>query len=118
MKNSALLKSALAVVVFLFALQFTMAGVKDPKKISDLRTIVKKHVVYPEYAKENNMTGFVVVAFEVDTNGQILITQVNSNLYYFQEYVLSKLQELKLKNPKDYQGRTQYFRFDFKLMEN
>jgi hypothetical protein len=95
-----------------------MAGVKDPKKLNDLKVIVKKHVVYPEYAKENNLTGFVIVAFEVDNNGKILISQINSNLYFFQEYVVIKLQQLVLKNPENYQDKTQYYRFDFQLLTN
>jgi hypothetical protein len=118
MKKSVLLKSVTAVVLFVFTIQLTMAGVRDPKKTSDLRMIVKKHVLYPEYAKENNMTGFVVVAFEVDNNGKIIISQINSNLYFFQEYVMGKLQELVLKNPENYRDKTHYYRFDFQLMNN
>ena len=118
MKKSVLLKSVLAFIVFLFTIQISMAGVKDPKKLNDLKVIVKKHVVYPEYAKENNLTGFVVVAYEVDNNGKILITEINSNLYFFQEYVIGKLQELVLKNPENYQDKTQYYRFDFQLLNN
>jgi hypothetical protein len=118
MKKSVLLKSVLAFIVFLFTVQISMAGVKDPKKLNDLKVIVKKHVVYPEYAKENNLTGFVIVAFEVDNNGKILISQINSNLYFFQEYVVIKLQQLVLKNPENYQDKTQYYRFDFQLLTN
>ena len=118
MKKSVLLKSVLAVIVFIFTIQISMAGVRDPKKLNDLKVIVKKHVVYPEYAKENNLTGFVVVAFEVDNDGKIIISQINSNLYFFQEYVVNKLKELVLTNPENYQDKTQYFRFDFRLVNN
>jgi hypothetical protein len=118
MKTSVLLKSALAIIVFIFTVESGMAGVVNPKKTSDLKTIVKKHMVYPEFAKENKLTGFVVVAFEVDNQGKIIISQVNSNHSVFQEYVVSKLQELVLKNPESYQNKTQYYRFDFQLLEN
>jgi hypothetical protein len=118
MKKSVLLKSVMAVIVFMFTVQITMAGVRDPKKTNDLNMIMKKQVVYPAYAQENNITGFVVVAFEVDNDGKIIIEQINSNQNYFQEYVVNKLKEVVLKNPQNYQGNTHYFRFDFQLLKD
>jgi hypothetical protein len=118
MKKSILLKSVLALVVFIFTFEITFAGVHDPKKTNDLNVIVKKQVVYPAYAQENNLTGFVVVAFKVDNEGKIVINQINSNLYYFQDYVINKLKELVLKDPKNYQDNDQYYyRFDFQLLK-
>jgi hypothetical protein len=118
MKKSVLLKSVLAVMVFIFAVQITMAGIHDPKKTNDLSLIIKKHVSYPAYAQENNMTGFVVVAFKVGNDGKIVINQINSNQFYFQDYVINKLKELVLKDPKNYQDNNQYYyRFDFQLLK-
>jgi hypothetical protein len=118
MKKSVLLKSVMAVIVFIFTIEISLAGVRDPKKSSDLKMIVKNQMVYPAYAQENNLTGFVVVAFEIDNNGKIIISQINSNLKYFQEYVINKLEEVVLKNPEKYQDKTHYYRFDFQLLDN
>ncbi len=117
MKKLVLLKSVMAVIVFMFTIQLAMAGVRDPKKAHDLNIVIKKHVVYPAYAQENNLTGFVVVAFEVDSNGKIIITQINSDQQYFLEYVKNELQKLALKNPENYRTNTHYYRFDFKLLK-
>lgn len=116
MKKLVLLKSVMAVIVFMFTVQITMAGVRDPKKTHDMNIVIKKHVVYPAFAQENNLTGFVVVAFEVDKNGKIIITQINSDQQYFMEYVKNELQKLVLKNPENYRTNTHYYRFDFKLL--
>jgi hypothetical protein len=118
MKKLVLLKSVLVVIVFMFTIQLTMAGVRDPKKTHDMNVIMKKHVVYPAYAQENNLTGFVVVAFEVDNKGKIIITQINSDQQYLLEYVKNELQKLVLKNPENYRTSTLYYRFDFKLMND
>jgi hypothetical protein len=119
MKKSVLLKSVLAVIVFIFTIEITFAGVHDPKKTNDLNQIIKKHVVYPAVAQENNLTGFVVVAFKVDNEGKIVINQINSNLFYFQDYVITKLKELVLKDPKNYQDNDPYYyRFDFQLLKD
>jgi hypothetical protein len=119
MKKSVLLKSVLAVVVFIFTIEISLAAVHDPKKTNDLNMIIKKHVLYPAYAQENNMTGFVVVAFNVNNEGKIVINQINSNLYYFQDYVINKLKELVLDDPKNYQDNNQYYyRFDFQLLKD
>jgi hypothetical protein len=119
MKKSVLLKSVMAVILFIFTIEISLAGVHDPKKTNDLNLIIKKHVVYPAYAQENNMTGFVVVAFKVDNEGKLVINQINSNLYYFQDYVENQLKELVLKDPKNYQDNNQYYyRFDFHLLKD
>jgi len=119
MKTSVLIKSVFAVIIFIFTVQITLAGVHDPKKINDMNLIIKQQVVYPAYAQENNLTGFVVVAFKVDNDGKIVIEQINSSLSYFQDYVINKLKELVLKDPKNYQDNSlYYYRFDFQLLKN
>ena len=118
MKTSNFMKSIIAVVVLIFVAEFSFAGISNPKEKNDLKTVMKTHVVYPEFAKENNLTGFVVVAFYVDANGGITVKEINASSMYFQQYIENKLKELVLENPATYSGKTQYYRFDFQLIND
>ncbi len=116
MKTSIILKSVTAVVILIFAANFCFAGNHKPKNTNELKTIIKKHIEYPEFAKENKLSGFVVVAFNIDNTGKITVNEINSNSYYFLQYVENKLGELVLENPQDYVDKTLYYRFDFQLL--
>lgn len=118
MKTSNFMKSIIAVVVLIFVAEFSFAGISNPKETKDLKTVMKTHVVYPEFAKENNLTGFVVVAFDVDADGGITVKEINANSLYLQQYVENKLKELVLENPTSYIGTTQYYRFEFQLLND
>ncbi len=118
MKKSVLLKSVMAFVVLIFVAKISMAGIHDPKAVNELKQILNEQVKYPQYAQENLMTGFAVVAFNVNHEGKVNIEEISASSFYFKEYVESKLRELVLNDAYKYEGQTIYFRFDFKLIDN
>ncbi len=118
MKTAIFLKSFTAVVLMIFATGLIFGSVHDPKGTNSLKQFMTKNVPYPEFAKENNQTGFVVIAFTVENDGKIIIKNINGSTPEFKEYVENKLKELKLDDPQLYQDKTQYYRFDFQLIND
>ena len=116
MKNQLILKSVTAFVILIFAAEISFADVHDPKATNTLKKVMLKEVPYPAFAKENFESGFAVISFNVDNNGQIILKAINASTPEFKDYVESKLKEITLPNPEWYQGETQYFRFDFQLI--
>ncbi len=114
MKTKVLMKSISFLLILIFVASVSFAGPR--KSVTDLRTILKNSVSYPEFAKENNLSGFVVLSFNIDENGKINIKELNSNSIFFQLYVENKLSGIKIENPGDHKGKTYYYRFDFELI--
>ncbi len=116
MKTSLIFKSITTFVILIFAAEISFAKTHDPEKTNDLKTIITKNIVYPEFAKDNRLSGFVVVAFAVDNAGKINVKEINADSDYFQQYVEAKLKDLVLADPQRYQNKTIYYRFDFHLL--
>ncbi|HOY30582.1 MAG TPA: hypothetical protein PKW80_01765 [Bacteroidales bacterium] len=83
------------------------------KVVTDLDYALRTKVTYPEFAEENQLSGFVVLAFRIDECGKIVIMELNSSSVDFQVYVEEKLGEMLVKDPCLYKGKTYYYRFDF-----
>jgi hypothetical protein len=118
MKTQVILRSVTILTVMIFAAQISFAGIHDPKAVTALKKVMEKEVPYPAFAKENLQTGFAVISFDVDNDGKILLKQINASTPEFKEYVEEKLKDITLENPEQYQGETQYYRFDFKLIND
>jgi hypothetical protein len=116
MKNQLILKSVTAFVILIFAAGVIFADVHDPKATISLKKVMLKEVPYPAFAQENFESGFAVISFDVDNQGKIILKAINASTPKFKEYVEGKLKEITLPNPSWYQGETQYFRFDFQLI--
>jgi hypothetical protein len=73
-------------------------------------------VQYPEFAKTNQVEGFVLVSFHYAENGSFSIIEVNSNSNELKSYVIQQLHNIELcthaRNPK----KIYNMRFDFKLI--
>ena len=117
MKTKVIMKSISLLVILIFAVSVNFASANPRKSTSDLKTIIRNAVTYPEYAKENGLSGFVVVSFNVEENGKITINELNTSSLYFQLYVEKKLKEIQIENPCAHKGKTYYYRFDFELMK-
>jgi len=117
MKTKLIMKSVSIFMILILAATVSFASASPRKSTSDLKTVIKNSVTYPEFAKENQMSGFVVVAFSLDNSGKITINEINTNSIYFQLYVENKLNEIRIENPEMYIGKTYYYRFDFELMK-
>jgi len=116
MKTTTLKKSFAALVILIFAATMTVASAAPRKTATDLKSLVRSTVTYPKFAKENQLSGFVVVSFNIDETGKINISELNTNSIYFQLYVENKLKEIQIQDPEAYSGKTYYYRFDFELI--
>jgi hypothetical protein len=116
MKTSRIVSLCLLSVLFAFS-----AFAQRPAKIksinpAELTKIVKSKVTYPEFAIENNLTGFVVVELKVKDDGSIAVERINSIYPELSDYVIGKLEKAKVKNPQELSGKSYYYRFDFELL--
>ncbi len=78
----------------------------------EIRSLIK----YPEFAKENNFEGFVVLSFSYNELGFLVVNEFNTSNTELSNYVISEIQKLQVcpwgKNPKnEYQVR-----IDFNLL--
>jgi len=117
MKTKVIMKSVALLAIMFFTLSVSFASPSPRKSSTDLKTILKNSVTYPEFAKENQLSGFVVISFTIDETGKIKISELNTNSLYFQLYVEKKLQEIQIENPGTHKGKTYYYRFDFELLK-
>jgi len=117
MKTNLIKKSISLFVILIFAASISIASTSPRKSTTDLKTIISSSVTYPEFAKENNLSGFVVISFHIDESGKIILNELNSNSVYFQVYVENKLKEIQISNPAAHTGKTYYYRFDFELIK-
>jgi len=83
------------------------------KVVTNLDFALRTKVTYPEFAEENQLSGFVVLSFRINDCGKIDIVELNSSSVDFQIYVEEKLKEILVKDPCLYKGKTYYYRFDF-----
>jgi hypothetical protein len=54
----------------------------------------------------------------VNQDGHVVINGINASSSYFKEYVEEKLKDVVVPNAEKFQGQTNYYRFDFKLIDN
>jgi hypothetical protein len=117
MKTKLVMKSISVFAILIFAASVSFASVNKGEPTTELTSIIKSYVTYPEWANEKQITGFVVVSFKLDENGKINVTASNANSYLLQDYVEAKLKEIKIEDPKKYSDKTQYLRFDFEIIK-
>ncbi|HOV10663.1 MAG TPA: energy transducer TonB [Bacteroidales bacterium] len=116
MKTKILKRSFSLLVMLIFVISVSFASAAPRKSATDLKTVISSSVTYPEYAKEQQISGFVVVAFVVDEKGNINITEMNASSLDFQLYVEKSLKEINIENPQNHKGKTYYYRFDFEII--
>lgn len=106
--------SGIAVLFMVMISSATVMAVKPVPGTSEaLRSILSEHISFPEFAKETNLTGFVVVSLEVAENGKINIKGINASDPKFQENFMDDIAGVNVKNAVAYTGKTFYYRFDY-----
>jgi hypothetical protein len=109
MKNI-ILTSALILVFALAAL-----GASPATGNNGVREKIQKEITYPDFAKETNEMGFVLVGFTLDSVGQIQVSGINTDNPLLGEYVVNKIQEIRFDEMENASGEYA-IRIDFELM--
>lgn len=77
---------------------------------------IKELIEYPDFAKQLDIQGFVLVSFKYDSQGNLIILESNSNSELLRNYVTKRLQELQMCSHAKKPEKTYNLRFDFVLM--
>ena len=107
--KTAMIKIMSMVILGIIISNFAMAGTPKPEKIDN---IIKKEISYPDFAKTQKLEGVVLVNFTVNTDGTITVNLTNESNVSLKNYVVSKLQSLKVKSVKSSYGKTYKVKFE------
>lgn len=80
-----------------------------------LKKAIRKNLNYPPFAKEEKLHGFVLVEFEVQPNGNILVKEMNASNPELAKHVESVLEDVHLTDNKSI--GTHFIRFNFKYID-
>lgn len=83
---------------------------------NNLKKVLAKEVSYPQFAIETEKEGTVYVKFTVDTEGKIVIDQINYEDVTFGDYVKERLSKIIIDTNDPEIGSTHAVKFDFKLL--
>ena len=115
-KNISILLLLLFLNISLFATNDTENNNTETKYNAEFNKEIRSLIKFPEFAKQTNLQGFVLVQFNYDKNGNINILEINSNENVFKNYVAEKLESLKMCEHAKNTDKEYTMRFDFKLL--
>jgi hypothetical protein len=107
------MKTIIAIISFITISSICSASTMNVKP--PFEQVLQKQITYPEFAKENNVEGFVLVSFSFDHNGKIQIKDANSNDESLKSYVISKLSGIQLFGESN-DTEEHIMKFEFKLL--
>ena len=81
--------------------------------ITEVKRAINKVIVCPVFQKQK-MQGTVEVRFKIDKQGRVDIVHIESSNPELIEYVVKKLNQIKLKEGQGYSGQTIRYKFVFK----
>ena len=87
----------------------------ESNKANFLNKILQKVITYPEFAKEQNLEGVVLVSLNLNNDGSISINLTNESNANLKDYVISKLKKLKILPSNELVENTYLVKFEFKL---
>jgi len=100
----------LAVIMSVFT-----SGVFSAPTIPPYVQMIKSEIGYPEFAKQTNEEGIVLVSFTVDNSGKVHVMETNSDNPELCNYVVQRLSELNL--PDTVEDTNEYnLKFVFRLI--
>ncbi|MDY0216833.1 MAG: hypothetical protein RBS19_07760 [Bacteroidales bacterium] len=80
--------------------------------IDQAKTMIK----YPDFARDQKISGFVSLSFSYDAQGDFKVNELNTNSLELSEYVISELENLKI-CPWGKSAQNEYIiRFNFKML--
>lgn len=81
--------------------------------LSDTKQQLKNDIVYPEFARTEQLEGFVCLCFTYNEDGEIEIIESNASDDRLKNYIINHLMQMKLENGLITKGQTYYTRFNF-----
>lgn len=112
MKTKKLLIISALLFINLFSLS---AKAEKSSQIPRLDKMIRSSLSYPEDARRNGVTGFVLVELQTNQDGSVRICQINSNNEYLKNYVIGQLGHLKIGQSGADSQETHIYRINFKL---
>ena len=82
----------------------------------DTRNSISDKLTYPKFAHDDQRKDIVVVSFTYTEDGFLKILSLNSSDEELNPYIISKLENIRLKNGSVTIGKEYYARFQFKLL--
>jgi hypothetical protein len=104
-------------IIALFVVAFLLVGtaVKADSYKKEVINKVKKEMVYPDIAIQDNLEGDVWVAFRVDDDGKFQVFQANSTDEDLKAIVVDKLESINPPEVGIAPNELYYMKFSFKL---
>ncbi|HNS16256.1 MAG TPA: hypothetical protein PKH94_03730 [Bacteroidales bacterium] len=97
----------------------TSFNLSDEEYIDDIpwdtREVFAEVIHYPEQARKLNLEGAVLVTFHYNEDGYIEVDTAESNCEYLRNYIIEKLEEIRLTKGIVTVGKDYNARFDFIL---
>lgn len=81
-----------------------------------LKKAVTNQLLYPEYAKKENLEGQVYMRLTVDQNNMVKIVEMNTTTPYLGNYVKEQLASTYVKNPGCKPGQVYRMKINFDLV--
>jgi hypothetical protein len=107
--NESFAKAAEVVVVE--ASQVNTSSIPD-----DTRKAIFKELSYPKFAQDERKEDFMVVSFTYDEDGYMKILSINSSDKELNPYIISKLENIRLRDGSVTIGKAYNAKFHFKLL--
>lgn len=82
----------------------------------DTKNSIYDVLTYPEFAHDDQQNDIVVVSFTYKEDGYLKVLSLNSSDEKLNSYIISKLENIRLKNGSVTLGKEYYARFLFKLL--
>ncbi|MFM1931697.1 MAG: hypothetical protein RL226_1000 [Bacteroidota bacterium] len=104
------------IFTFLFACAILLApsfGKAGNDLERDVRRAINRHMIFPAQEAEQ-MAGVVEVNFTIDEDGTVRVLSIESTNTPLKNYVLSRLERIKLNGNEANRGQTIRYRFVFK----
>ncbi|MCB2219534.1 MAG: hypothetical protein KQI35_03990 [Bacteroidetes bacterium] len=82
----------------------------------DTKNSISEKLTYPKFAQDDQRTDVVVVSFTYTEEGFLKVLSLNSSDEELNPYIISKLENIRLKNGTVTIGKEYYAKFQFKLL--
>ncbi len=115
-KKISILTLLILLNINLFATNDSEINSNESKYQNEFKKEIRSLIKFPEFAKQSNLEGFVLVQFTYDKTGKINILEINSNQPDLKNYVSEQLESLKMCEHAQKSDKKYSMRFDFKLL--